>query len=464
MSNTDGAPRVRLDRAPSRRCSLAAARGLEAALALALAVSLAGPARAGTGDSLTVEQCVRLARRQAPALLATRFEHTAASYDSIATSRNARPDFSITAGGTVAPEGFYDPTITNLGDYELKLGMDWPVFDGGGRARARRRGGLALASARSQQALESRDAGLQAAGLAFRLLSLSETESYQSDALDWLARLGTLVRAGVASGGRSSADSIRVALERDAVTSALADTRLAERVTTLDLLTLLGRGADTSLVVVPLGEGQERPPTAADSMRLLESATKQPEVALARTADAAARLDLADARHRTAARVDLAVDAGLAGADLTHVVPPDLKASDPNATLADRLRRDLGASAAVRFRLPILDGAARPSREAREAALRASETRSRSEVLDQRRLALALLARWRSTYERTEAARVTSRRAADNLIRLKSLYSAGATTLLDLLDARRVDDDALERLAEARWEERMAQFDSEDRE
>jgi outer membrane protein TolC len=419
--------------------------------------------RAAADDSLTVEECVALARRQAPALVAALLDRQAAAFDSAAIAKNGRPDFSVTTGALVAPKGFYDPTITNLGDYELKLGIVWPVADGGFRARARERGRLGLATARSMAVLESRDAGLRAAGLAFGLLQLQEMESYQDRALDWLDRLGTLIRAGVASGVRSSADSVRVALERDAVAAVLEDTRLAARSSTLELLTLLGREVTSSVTILPGDEVHERRPAESDSIRLMISVERQPEVALARAADATARLDLLDARHRTAPHIDLSLDAGLAGADLTQDVPPDLQAVDPSATLADRLRRDLGASVAIHLRLPILDGATAPTGRAREAALSASGVRSKAETVDQRRRALALLDRWRSTFRRVEAARETSDRAETNLLKMKSLYSAGATALLDLLDARRVDDDARQRLAEARWEERMAQFEVEDR-
>jgi outer membrane protein TolC len=414
-------------------------------------------------DSLTVERCVAMARRQAPAIVAAVLDGDAAASDSAATAKNRRPGFSLVSSATVAPKGFYDPTLTNLGDYQLKLGMSWTVADGGLRARARERGGIDLSAARSRAALESREAGLRAGSLAFGLLQLAETESYQIQALDWLNRLGTLIRAGVASGVRSSGDSIRVALERDAVSAALENTHLARRISTLELLALLGRDAESTVKILDPEGARERVPTEPDSIRLMVSVERQPEVILARAADAAARLSFLDARHRTAPQVDLTLDAGLAGADLTGAVPRDLRYSDPSATFADRLRRDLGASAAIHLRLPLFDGAAIPATRARETAVRASEVRSRSEAINQRGRALSLFAQWRSASRRTDAARETSDRAETNLLKIKSLYSAGATTLLDLLDARRVYEEARLRLADARWDQRMAQFQVEDR-
>jgi len=89
--------------------------------------------------------------------------------------------------------------------------------------------------------------------------------------------------------------------------------------------------------------------------------------------------------------------------------------------------------------------------------------RSSSETLNQRKIAIQLLARWASAYRRLEVARTGSVGAEQNLLRTKSLYSGGAIQLLDLLDARRVYGDARELLAEARQESRSAQFRVEDR-
>src|SRR5262245_46283223 len=90
-------------------------------------------------DSLTVSECVALARRHAPTVRAASLDLAAARSDSSAAAVNARPTVSLLAGAMVAPAWSYDPTITNLGEYELKLSLDWTASDGGRLARARRR-------------------------------------------------------------------------------------------------------------------------------------------------------------------------------------------------------------------------------------------------------------------------------------------------------------------------------------
>ena len=431
--------------------------------AMLLGSSLARGEGRDSTDSLTVTECVGLARRVAPAVRAAGLDLAAARGDSSASAVNARPVVSLQAGAFVAPEGFYDPVLTNLGDYELKLGMDWTAADGGRLARARRRGGLDLLAADQRAALEIRDAGLEAARLAIQSLRLQDERVAQQQTLDWLDRLARLVRAGVSAGTRSPSDSTRVDLERDAVTSALETATLDARTTALALGRLLGRGMDDSLAVRAGEALADRGPEAADSLRLLALVERLPEVQLSRTLTARSQLDLLDARGAKSPTVTISVDAGLAGADLTHLVPPDLLAEQPGATFSDRLRRDLGASAAVHVRLPVVDQTARPSVEARAAALAADALRSGSEVERERAETLALLARWRAAYQRVVAAGRTSARAEANLLRVKSLYSAGGTPLLELLDARRAYEEARQRFADARAESRMLQFEAEDR-
>src|SRR5690242_15679989 len=83
---------------------------------------LAPQARAG--EALSVRDCVVLARARAPEVRIARATSLAARQDSVGHSFDQRPSFSLFGGATVAPDGYYDPTLTNLGEYELKVGMD----------------------------------------------------------------------------------------------------------------------------------------------------------------------------------------------------------------------------------------------------------------------------------------------------------------------------------------------------
>jgi len=74
---------------------------------------------------------------------------------------------------------------------------------------------------------------------------------------------------------------------------------------------------------------------------------------------------------------------------------------------------------------------------------------------------LDLLSRWRSASARVALARVSLERASDNLIRMRSLYAGGASSLLELLDALQQWDEARDRMADARSDARLAHWEGE---
>jgi outer membrane protein TolC len=208
---------------------------------------------------------------------------------------------------------------------------------------------------------------------------------------------------------------------------------------------------------------EEREPTEADSSRWAEGVLALPDVRLAAEAKARADLDEADAEHRKAMRVDGSADAGLAGTDLTHAVPPDVRADDPNAGFGNRLRRDLGASASVTFTRPLLDGTTAPALEARKAAANAAGLQLAATSDAQRRAARDLFDRWRSAVRRLRAEEDIVARAETSLLRIRSLYVAGSAGILDVLDAHRTLDDAREQVADARAESRALAVEAEAR-
>src|SRR5262245_50085236 len=323
------------------------------------------------GDSLTVVEVVRAARHRAPTVVAAEIGSQAAVLESTSVSRIGGPDFSFVARALVAPKGFYDPALTNLGEYETKIVMDWALIDGGVKSRARARATLDLAEARLDASVQARDTGLDVADLAINLLRLREVGTAQRQAVDWLDRLGVLMRGAVRSGVRTTSDSVRISLERNTAVAALEKTRYDMRTAEIDLLTALARAADSTIVIRDF-DFPERPPTPDDSLRVLASAEHQPEMALAMVAEERARIDMLEAKHTNVSTLDFSLDAGLAGTNLTQAVPDELLAEDPDATFADRLRRDLGASASINFKAPQRGKQERLMAESKAAAARAA--------------------------------------------------------------------------------------------
>ncbi len=423
---------------------------------------LADPA-ASPAESLTVRECVARARQRGPEPRIATAERDAATWDSTATFRNRRAALSFQGGATIAPDHFYDPALTNLGDYAFKLRADAPLLDGGARSRGRQRSALVAGESRILLAQAGRDAGIRAGALAIEWLLLTEAESAQRQSVEWLEHLARVIESGVRSGVRGRADALRATLERDAAAAELELTRRDRATVVRELGRELGNGDASPPVVREEGEAELNPPVESDSLALLKALGIAPEVRLAELGRAERRLDLEAARRSSALRVNIAADAGLAGTDLTQVVPPSLRLQHPDATLRDRLQRDLGASLMLEFHMPLLDRSAASTVSARAAASRAQDLRLNSEMEAQRQLGLELLARWRSAAHRYEAALDVASRAGEHLLRLESLHAAGSATLLELLDARRALDDAGGRLRDARAETLGARLEVETR-
>jgi outer membrane protein, heavy metal efflux system len=459
-----------------RRVGLALWLGLGPAL-IAGGAAAQGPGRSSTNssigsstvsqaaerDSLSVADCARIAAEMSPEVQIALLAHGVARFDSLSAAGNRRPTVALVGSALVAPSGFYDPAVTNLGEYELKVGLAVPLRDGGNAARERSR-----ASNLAQDALRVLDgsrlaAARRAAELAIETLLLREKQRSQSAALAWLEDLGHILDARVRGGTSGPSDRMRVDLEQNVVRAVLESTSLDLRIATRELGQLLGLPPGVGALVRTPAPGERGGPTAADSLRLVAGIAHLPEVRAGVLAQARARLDEADATHRRDLRLSLTADAGLAGTDLTRIVTPEMRAEDPQAGLGTRLHRDLGASVGVGFERPLFDATIAPTIEARRAGT-AVATREAALLTDtQTRDLLDLLDRWRSAERRLETARIMSEGAETNLLRVKSLYAGGATGILELLDARRILDDAQDQLAEARAQSRNARSEVETR-
>jgi outer membrane protein TolC len=433
---------------------------IRAADSTAAAPDSAARAAAGDADSLSIPQCVALAIRHAPELAAAHGDSAAAVWDTVATSLNRRPVYSIAGGALLAPSGFYDPVLTNLGEYALRARAEWPLLDGGARERERGRSRLALARASNDVVRTRRDVGLQAALDCVELLRLSEREAIQRASIAWLERLAGEMREGVRAGAHGRGDAVRLSLERDAIDADLISTRETIETTSRHLRRLLG-GEGTAPHVRDPGPDRDRPPAAEDSIALIEAVHREPDVQDARLEEAERQIAIEEDRKRNALHVDLSADAGLWGSDLTTAIPPDVRASNPNATFSDRLRRDLGASVALEFRRQVLDATRTSTARARGANLGASHDRVNLSLAERERLIRDLLTHWRSAAERLNAAAEAEKRADEHMLRMESLYAGGGATLLEVLDARQVMDDAAARASEARAQLREARYEAE---
>ena len=407
-------------------------------------------------ESLTIEQCVVLSRQHAPDARAAALAYEAAQLDSGSLAHNRRPTLSVFGGTVFAPKGFYDPAATNLGEYELKVGLELPLKDGGVRSRDQLLGALSARNAAVEIARTSRDAAMRAAELALDALRAREQAMGLNTTMDWLTRLRSLVNSGVRAGAQNRADAERVEIELDAVRFDLEAQVQAQSTDARELSTLIGTAPMLPLLREPASDESES--AALDSSEIRDHASQAPEVRMARIAEAYQQIGLEAARRRNSFVVDFAADAGIWGTDLTRSVPPDLAAEQPGAGFGDRLRRDMGASASLRFKRALVDPSSAHSVEARERDLSAARSRTAAALAERTRQLFDAQFRGRIATGRLVHADSSVSRAEEHLLRLRSLYAAGAASLLELLDARRQLDDARGRRAETRMARRLAHW------
>ena len=418
-------------------------------------------APAGPLDSLSIAQCIEMARANAPDVMAAAADLQAARYDSSAAMLNSLPTASLFGSVMIAPRGFYDPTLTDLGQYEFKAGVTVPLLDSGAAARERARAANEAALATLRMRSISREAGLLAGKLAVEALTRLERERFETESLAWIEDFARIIASRVRAGVSAPSDSMRINIERDMVAASLDSTRTGLHVARRELASLLGLSVEA---LPPIRESmslEDLGPTTADSLALVSRVVRHPDVAIAQAEEAQARLDVAELRHQDDLHVGLSGDAGIAGTDLTTWTPVDLRAEEPNPTFDDRLRRDLGVSATIDFRRGLVDPTRGPAIAARRSAEKAAHLRSSNALNAQERAALDILDRWRAAVRGLLTTRSIVERSELNLLRTKSLYIAGSAGMLDILDARRTLDDAHERLVDARSLSRTARIEAE---
>lgn len=412
-----------------------------AALCLFATNALASSPSAPT-DSLTVRGCAVMAASGSLETQAARWSALALVRDAAAASRNAAPRFSAQSGVMLAPSGFYDPATTDLGHYDLRLVMERVLLDGGQLRRDRERIAAAAASGAADLTSSTISTALEAARLASALLLAREHLARRRDDESWTARVLDAVRSGARVGVRSPSDVVR--LELDLRTSSMARADLESERATLGRALgalLLPDAVGASFLAVRDTTWTDTVPSAADSEAAIFRTQSNGEVRRAEAAAEITRVDLASARATGAAHLGLALDAGVQGTNLTRLVPPEIAAANAGAGFGDRLRRDLGASVRLDLQMPLHTPGGAATVSAREADMRAASLRVQQARIAARLASLDLLARWNDHARRLADADVAASLADSNLLRMRSLYLAGSTTLLDLFDARRARQD-----------------------
>ena len=427
---------------PGRTFSLPAALLVAALGSLAPADSAGGGRSAGAvHDSMTVIECAGRATEVAPEVLAASEDARAAQLDALVAARNRRPDVSLHTSVQGIPPHAYDPALTNLGEYDLRLIGRMSLADGGARRREQLRTRAVAEGAGRDLAAARRENGLRAAELAAEILQSSARIGRHEAALQWTGRVLETIRSAARSGARSPADVARLELEQRGLEADIDADRRDRSALVRELGDLLGAPESWSPTISASHPGGALP-TAADSASMVARADSFAEVRKAQSDVVIAELELTGAHAQKSVALSLTADAGWAGTGLSRWGPPGLA---PNGTLSDRLRQDAGASVALELSRPLLAPGSELAVSAREASVSAARARLERVRREARRIALDLLGRWWYAAHDLPPLRSAAGQAESNLLRAQSLYVAGSLPLLDLLDARRVLEQSADR-------------------
>lgn len=419
---------------------------------LLLALALAAPAapNAPSTGPLTLEAA--LAEAQAAN---ARLPVAALSVD-IANerTREARAEKWLkvaVAGDLVYPSG-YDPILTNLGESRLQVGMRQPIYDGGALRAAEAKAEAQAAAAGARYRVSREDVDLEVRTSFSEVLEVQAEIAAHDEGLERLRNYRTSLRSRQASGQGVTADLLRTDVRVAAEEADLVDARRRLDDAKMTLNDLLGREPAAPLALAPL------PPPAPPPDAEAEPWNRAPELteSFALTKSAAADLTAADAERRP--HLLAAADIGFLGSDTTHLIPPDLKASNPDANFLDRVWRDAGFSLSLYLYLPLWDAGGYRARvlQAQQALdqARAGEVAVRRLARLQWERAHAALG---SIYEQIRILSAAAPDARDSYLEAESRYRGGAATSLEVLDAYSASIDALLRLADAVRRYRVAQ-------
>jgi outer membrane protein TolC len=380
-------------------------------IALAAIVSSAAiaVASAASAETITLSEAIDRALKVAPAVAAA-----AANSDlSEAQVREARgPLFpGLSAQGEYTQSPGYDPRITNRGQTDALLMLDYTAYDFGRRTaqvRAARyayeAARLGVAAARAQIVFDTKLAY-------FDLLHSCHAERELNSSLDRLTKYVATTRALVKSGKAIPSDPLKVEVARDDNELSLAAARRARERGSAVLGSLIGvwgrldlQPADSEILPLAIAGDLSRSPTLAAAMGQVQSATLAEQAAEAE-------------RYPT---FKVALNAGFLGVD-----PPD--------TFYYRG----GAAYDGLVSIPIFSGGAISARidQARARVREARAAQHQTELDLKRRLAEASI-----RYQQArEALEILSRAqpAVDDAFALSwaRFLGGGGATMLEVLDA-----------------------------
>lgn len=384
--------------------------------------------RLAAQHSLNLEQCLALALKNNPRILAAAQEIRAANFARAAISTTALPQFSFGIGGSYAPSSAhlgYDPVISNQGQLAGQVVLQQSVDDGGVRRIQSSQLDVNIQRAKKEREITNRDLRFAVTQSFVEILRAERETALQAASVEQLGEYLSLVQQLSHGGGASSTDvmktsvqlaNARLSLQKASESVASAKYTLAE---------LIDQGIDTSFTVVG----------SLDSLALSLLDTTTQEMDLRdnldlRVADLNLQTGLLDvdlARSERAPVVSLFADAGL----LTSIQNLRLPAADRSSMIG----YSVGIS--VKGLLSNWGGTALRSeqREAQVEFLRFQlDILHRSLLSDFKRTRLRLA----TAREGLQHIRANVALAEDTYLLTKSKYAGGGALSLEVLNAQQL--------------------------
>ncbi len=354
-------------------------------------------------------------------------------------------------GDFIYPSG-YDPIVTNLGESRLQVGLRQPIYDGGALQAAVSKADAEAGAAGARYRIAREDVDLEVRVAFSQVLEVETEVSTRREGLERLRNYRLLLRSRQAEGQGVTADLLRTDVQLAAAGADLVDARRRLDEARMALNDLLGREPSAPIELAPL------PPPAPPADAGAEAWSRAPELAEAASLTKAAAADLTSVTAERKPHLLAAADAGFLGSDTTHLVPPDVKEKDPDATFLDRLWRDAGFSVGLFLEFPLWDAGAYRAR-VYQAQLAIEQARA-GEAAVQRRVRLeferahAALAK---IYDQILILSKAAPDARDSYLATESRYRGGVATSLEVLDAYTASVDSQLRLVDAVRRFRIAQ-------
>jgi outer membrane protein TolC len=350
-----------------------------------------------------------------------------------------------------APPSGYDPVVTNAGEFRLQAVGRQPLYDGGARRAAVARAEAGVDAAAGRYRIEEKDLILEVTSRYAESLAALEEASARRSAISRLESYRTNLKSRQASGQAVAADLIKTEVRLASEEANILEAERRADEARMTLAALMGRAPADPLALVPAPDPDLAAPVEPADW---ESA---PEIAAAAAEARAADAGLASARAEWRPHLALSADVGFWGSDTSRWIPADLKAMDPNATFADRVRRDAGYSFSLIFSWPIFD----------LGAVRARVAQADLELQQAKQKIVAARSDARANGEKARAAATSLAReiallrkavptARDAYLDAESRYRGGAGTSLEVLDAYSAAVDAMVRLSDAVLRYRIA--------